>query len=336
MIAVPSKSLSELEALVGDSRETVAEFHIERGKVAEFARAITDSNPLYHDVGAAREAGHERIPAPLTYARVSRFPRYQVAEGDLYGFDLGFQLEYVLHGEQRYEYERPLSVGDELSGTTTLTDVFQRNGGRAGTMTFAVLETQYRDQDDGLVLTDRATVIETEGAVDGDADADVDADANESGEDDRAKPTDDSSVPASEPVDPVRSTADVSVGDPGPRIVVSDLERRHFVQYAGASGDFNPIHYDEPYARAAGNPSVFGQGMLTAGIASRVVTDWVGLEAVDSFDVRFQSRVFPGEDVIADGEVTAVEADTVTIDLEARTDRRETLLSGTATATLPD
>ncbi len=329
MIDVPNKSLSELEALVGDSRETVAEFHVERGKVAEFARAITDSNPIYYDEDAAREAGYEGIPAPLTYVRVSRFPRYQVTGGDLYGFDLGFRLEYVLHGEQTYEYERPLYAGDVLSGTTTLVDVFERDGGRAGTMTFAVLETEYRDRDDDLVLTDRATVIETEGAVGSDDGATTD-DSTE------GDTSDGDSTPEPRAVDPVRSSAEVAPGESGPRVVVEDLERRDFVQYAGASGDFNPIHYDEPYARAAGNPSVFGQGMLTAGIASRVVTDWVGLEAVDSFDVRFQSRVFPGDAVIADGEVAAVEGDTVTLDLEARTDRGETLLSGTATATLAE
>ena len=325
---MPDKTLSELEALVGDSRETVADFRIERGKVAEFARAITDSNPIYYDTDAAREAGYERIPAPLTYVRVSRFPHYQVTEGDLYGFDLGFRLEYVLHGEQTYEYERPLYVGDELSGATTLVDVFQRDGGRAGTMTFAVLETNYRNQDDDLVLTDRATVIETEDAVEGGGttkDGTTETGTSDGG------PT-----PEPRAIDPVRSPTEVAVGESGPRVVVEALKRRHFVQYAGASGDFNPIHYDEPYARAAGNPSVFGQGMFTAGIASRAVTDWVGLEAVDSFDVRFQSRVFPGDDVIADGEVAAVEGDTVTVDLEARTDRGETLLTGTATATLTE
>ncbi|WP_049928272.1 FAS1-like dehydratase domain-containing protein [Halopiger goleimassiliensis] len=327
---MPTKPLSELEGLVGESRVTVEDFRIERGKVAEFARAITDPNPIYSDPDAAREAGHDRIPAPLTYTRVSRFPRYSATEDDGYGFDLGFRQEYVLHGEQAYEYERPLYVGDVVTGETTLADVFQREGGRAGTMTFAVFETEYRDRDGDLVLTARATAIETEGAVDDEDstdDVETDADDEEGSETAVADP---------DSVDPVRSLEDLAVGDSGPTVVVDDVERKHFVKYAGASGDFNPIHYDEPYAREAGNPSVFGQGMFTAGVTSRVVTDWFGIDAVDSFGVRFQSRVFPGDTVIATGEVVDVGDGTVEVELEARADRGETLLSGTASATLEE
>lgn len=325
---MPTKSLAELEAMVGNSRVTVEQFRIERGKVAEFARSITDISPVYRDESVARERGFETIPAPLTYARVSRFPRYQPDDTELYGFDLGFQHEFVLHGEQHYEYERPLQVGDVLTGTTTLSDVFQRDGGRAGTMTFAVFETVYRDQDGDPVLTDRATVIETDGAVDGDG--------GDEGTDETADAGDDAE-PTAASVAPIESIDDVAVGDDGPTVVVEDLERKHFVKYAGASGDFNSIHYDEPYARAAGNERVFGQGMFTAGVTSRVVTDWFGLEPVDSFGVRFQSRVFPDDTIVATGEVVDREGDqgTVEVALEASTATGRTLLTGSATATLP-
>jgi len=69
----------------------------------------------------------------------------------------------------------------------------------------------------------------------------------------------------------------LSVGDIGPEVVFEDVQRENFVRYAGASGDFNPVHYDGPYAKAAGYPSVFGQGMFTAGIASRAATNWFRL-----------------------------------------------------------
>ncbi len=332
--AMPTKPLAELEAMVGDSHRTVEGFRVEAGKVAEFARAITDPNPVFRDESVARERGFDAVPAPLTYPRVKRFPRYRADDGAAideghYGFDLGFRPEYVLHGEQAYEYARPLLAGDELTGTTTLTDIYQRDGGRAGTMTFAVLETEYRDQSGELVLTDRATAIETEGAVDDDSES-------ESG---RSKSTGDTSPAPPEPesVAPPRSADDLDTGQTGPTVVVTELERRHFVAYAGASGDFNPIHYDEPYAREAGNESVFGQGMFTAGVASRVVTDWFGRAAVSSFGVRFQSRVFPGETIVASGEVTDVTGDgTVETAVEATTASGTTLLTGTATATLPE
>ena len=341
--AMPRKPMDELEAMIGDSRVTVEEFRIERGKVEEFARAITDPSPVFRDESVARERGHEAIPAPPTYPRVSRFPRYRPEEIEMYGFDLGFQPEYVLHGEQAYEYERPLYVGDVLTGTTTLADVYQRNGGRAGTMTFAVYETEYRDESGEHVLTDRATAIETQGAVgnddgDGSGDDETDAEPNGSSEADGGPETlaNGGTVPEPESVATVHAIDEVAAGDPGPTVVVEDLERKHFVKYAGASGDFNPIHYDEPYARAAGNESVFGQGMFTAGVASRVVTDWFPLTALSSFGVRFQSQVFPGDAIVATGEVVDCDGGVVEVDLEATNQHGETLLSGSAAATLDD
>ncbi|OIB56827.1 FAS1-like dehydratase domain-containing protein [Natrialba sp. SSL1] len=331
---MPTKPLAELESMVGESKQTVENFRIEAGKVEEFARAITDTNSVFRDESVARERGFDAIPAPLTFPRVKRFPRYQVGadaevderEEGHYGFDLGFRPEYVLHGEQAYEYERPLLVGDVLTGETTLAEVYQRDGGRAGTMTFAVLETAYRDQSGELVLTDRATAIETEGAVD-------DGGGDDASAGDAA--TTHESEPEPQPVDRPQSAAVLESGQSGPTVVAPDLERRDFVKYAGASGDFNPIHYDEPYATAAGNESVFGQGMFTAGVASRVVTDWFGRETISSFGVRFQSRVFPGETIVATGEVESVSQDeTVDVTLEAATPDGKTLLTGTATADL--
>ena len=160
---MPGKSMDELESLVGTSVVTVEEFEIEAGKVEEFARAVKDDDPIHRDETAATERGFERIPAPLTFERVSMFPRYRTVEK--YGIDLGFQEEYTIHGEQAYEYERPMMVGDVLTGETTLVDVYERDGNRGGTMTFAVLETEYTDQDGDLVLTARSTAIETPGAI---------------------------------------------------------------------------------------------------------------------------------------------------------------------------
>ena len=160
---MPTKPLSELKAQIGESVSTVENLEIEAGKVEEFARALRDDNPVFQDKEAARETGYEDIPAPLTFTRVAYFPRYRPDEdiGADLGFDLGLQTENVLHGEQEYEYERPPVVGDVLSGTTTLVDVYQSEGRRGGTMTFCVYETEFHDQDDNLVLTERVTRIET-------------------------------------------------------------------------------------------------------------------------------------------------------------------------------
>jgi acyl dehydratase len=167
---MPAKPIEEPESMVGTSAVTVEEFAVEAGKVEEFARAVKDDNPAHRDADAAAEQGFDRIPAPLTFERVSAFPRYRAVEGR--GIDIGFEQEYTIHGEQAYEYARPLQVGDVLTGTTTLTDVYQREGRRGGTMTFAVLETEYADRDGDVVMTATSTVIETAGAIETEADDD--------------------------------------------------------------------------------------------------------------------------------------------------------------------
>jgi acyl dehydratase len=117
--------------------------------------------------------------------------------------------------------------------------------------------------------------------------------------------------------EPKASGSEIAVGDEGPEVVVGEFERKDFVKYAGASGDFHPVHYDDQYAAAAGNPDVFAQGMLTAGIGARFVTKWFGLANVDQYGVRFQKRVFPGDTVSVNGEVTAVNRTEETVEVEA-------------------
>jgi acyl dehydratase len=87
---------------------------------------------------------------------------------------------------------------------------------------------------------------------------------------------------------------DVSEGDEGPELTHT-LTRTDLVQYAGASGDFNPMHTDEVSAQAAGLPSVFGHGMLTAGILATAVTDYVGVGNLRNYKVRFTKQTWPGE-----------------------------------------
>ena len=168
---MPTKSIEELKEKVGESHRTIENFRIEAGKVEEFARAIRDDNPAHRSEEAATEQGFDRIPAPLTFVRTAYFPRYRPDDfEEIRPFDLGFRSEYSVHGEQQYEFERPRYVGDVLSGEVELADVYQRDGSRGGTMTFAEYELHYWDQNDNVVLTERQTVIETGGAIDQEGD----------------------------------------------------------------------------------------------------------------------------------------------------------------------
>jgi acyl dehydratase len=103
------------------------------------------------------------------------------------------------------------------------------------------------------------------------------------------------------------------VGDVRETVVVDDLKRTQIVQYAGASGDYNPLHTDEVFAtQVAGYPSVFAHGMLTMGMTGRAVTDLVGVEALTKFGGRFTSQVWPGDTLTVRVEVEAVDEATVT------------------------
>nr|WP_305794515.1 MaoC family dehydratase N-terminal domain-containing protein [Halomarina rubra] len=102
---VTDRDIADLEATVGTTKRTVEDFRVEAGKVEEFARAVGDDDPAYRSASAAEARGLPAVPAPPTFPRVSSFPRYRVD-----AFDLGFDPQFVLHGEQRYEYARRCSL----------------------------------------------------------------------------------------------------------------------------------------------------------------------------------------------------------------------------------
>lgn len=104
------------------------------------------------------------------------------------------------------------------------------------------------------------------------------------------------------------SPDDIKVGETRESVLVDDLKRTRIVQYAGASGDFNPLHTDERFAvEAAGYPGVFAHGMLTMGMTGRVLTDWVGPEALLRYGVRFKAQVWPGDTLTATVTVESIE-----------------------------
>ncbi len=100
--------------------------------------------------------------------------------------------------------------------------------------------------------------------------------------------------------------------------------RERLVRYAGASGDFNPIHWSDRIATAMGLPGVIAHGMLTMGVASRVITDWLGeTERLLSFQTRFVKPVVvpdtdEGVEVTAVGTVSAVDDETITVLIDCR------------------
>ena len=129
------------------------------------------------------------------------------------------------------------------------------------------------------------------------------------------------------------SASSVKVGDTFSLVLVEDLKRTQIVQYAGASGDYNPLHTDEVFAtQVAGYPSVFAHGMLTMGMTGRVVTDWVGAERLLSYGGRFVKQVFPGDALTARAEVTSVDGGVVSFKVSTTNQNGDEVFTGTATA----
>ncbi|MDI9979790.1 MaoC/PaaZ C-terminal domain-containing protein [Rhodococcus sp. IEGM 1307] len=102
----------------------------------------------------------------------------------------------------------------------------------------------------------------------------------------------------------------IRVGDSRAEKVVDNLTRSQIVMYAGASGDYNPVHTDEVYVtQVAGHPTVFAHGMLTMGATGKVLTDWVGNGRLTHFGVRFVNLVRPGDTLTATATVEALRLD---------------------------
>ena len=131
---------------------------------------------------------------------------------------------------------------------------------------------------------------------------------------------------------------DVTAGDVALEFA-HELTRMDLVMYAGASGDFNPMHTDEVQAQAAGLPSVFGHGMFSAGLLGKAITDYVGVGNLRNYKIRFTKQTWPGEVLTTHVTVlrTYEEGSEHRVDLECTVTNQagESKLAGVAVASLP-
>jgi acyl dehydratase len=129
----------------------------------------------------------------------------------------------------------------------------------------------------------------------------------------------------------------LKVGDTKRERVAENLSRTQIVMYAGVSGDYNPLHSDDVYTReVAGYPSVFAHGMLTMGMTSKAVTNYVGDGRLTKFGVRFTNQVWPGDtlDTTITVEGLRNEGGQNLVDLRVVTTNQDNkeVVSGSATA----
>ena len=132
--------------------------------------------------------------------------------------------------------------------------------------------------------------------------------------------------------------ASVAPGQELPPLVKGPISRDDLRAYAAASGDPNPIHLDDEFARNAGYPGVFAHGMLSMGMTGRILTDWVGDGRLTRYGVRFVKQVWPGDALTATATVDALREEdggwladfsVVTVNQDG-----DIVVSGTATARL--
>ncbi len=133
------------------------------------------------------------------------------------------------------------------------------------------------------------------------------------------------------------SASKLQIGDTHEELVVNDLSRTQIVQYAGASGDYNPIHTDEIFAtKVAGYPTAFAHGMLTMGLTGTMLTNYVGDGRLTRFGVRFVSQVWPGDTLTARATVEAIRDEDgqklVDLTLETVNQEGKAVVKGSATA----
>ena len=131
--------------------------------------------------------------------------------------------------------------------------------------------------------------------------------------------------------------SELSKGDNYEEVVVSDLSRTQIVQYAGASGDYNPLHTDEVFAKEVGGyPTVFAHGMLSMGLTGTMLTNYVGDGRLTKYGVRFSRQVFPGDTLTASATVEAVREEDgqhfVDLTISTRNQNGDEVVNGSATA----
>ncbi|QFG23851.1 MaoC family dehydratase N-terminal domain-containing protein [Actinomadura sp. WMMB 499] len=135
---------------IGRSFPPSEPYEISRVKIREFADAIGDGNPIYRDADAAKAAGHPDVIAPPTFPIVVSLGNPGLADPDL-----GLNYAMVVHGEQRFEYARPVRAGDVVTCTSTITEIKS-----IGSNEKMVVETDVKTVEGELICKTYNTIVE--------------------------------------------------------------------------------------------------------------------------------------------------------------------------------
>jgi acyl dehydratase len=258
---------------------------VEAGRLRFFAKATGNTDPVYADEAAARDAGHAHLPVPPTFLFCLEMESPDPAALRKL---LGIDYRRILHGEQQFHYHAMAYAGDRLRFEPRIADIYDKKG---GALEFVRRETKVTNQHGALVAELTClTVVRNEAPT-------LPPVAAPRG------------GPCSGPAEPdPRKTAeprydDVQVGTELPPLEVPPISRLTLALYCGASGDHNPIHVDIDFAREAGMDDVFAHGMLPMAYLVRLVTGWVPQRALRSLSARFIAITHVGDRLTAKATV---------------------------------
>jgi acyl dehydratase len=275
------------QSLVGKEYPPIR-YEVGREKLREFAVALGETNPVYHDEQAARAAGHPDLPAVPTFPVVVSFRAGAAVSGDP---ELGLDYSRVVHGEQAFTYRRPIRAGDRLVATARPAAIETK--GRHELLTIA---TRIATEDGEPVCEATSLLISRGTGAEG-------AGSATAAPEEVLEPADGQAIATGAR----RSVAGVNVTD-GIGELREPIERIDLIRYAGASGDFNVIHWSDEAATAVGLPGVIAHGMYSMGVAARLVAGWAGdPAALRRLRVRFAAMIRPGQTLTVRGEVATVE-----------------------------
>lgn len=288
----PSEPTPRWRAIPGGTVLARFPFPVELSKVRELDVAFHDPRGVSDDL-----ASYDRSPVTPAFTFTSAHwhdrPR-------LFWEVLGLDALSLLHGGQRWRIHRPLAVGDRLQATTRLAGIDRVQGRNAGRMDRITVRTSYVDDAGSEVLVEDHVLLQPERPVGG-------------GPPPRTAPDDGSG----------NDTAiDTAIRTIGP------ISRQDIVRCAGATGDFQLVHVDETFARAAGHPGVFAMGKMQGGMLIAELLRHHDVRTLRELSVRFRRQVWP-DDVLRlsiwrDGELVrghcrVADSGQVAVDLAAKT-----------------
>lgn len=301
-MALETDDVQQTARLAGQRFRVRDHYEVGREKIREFARAVQNHHGAHHQEADAHKLGHAGVLAPPTFASViGSSGTRSLLESVLTEYD----LSQILQTDQVFQAYRPIQAGDRLTSEILIESIRQ-----FGDNDFVVVRSALVNQHGELTLIGSTTIVARRGVEVDPGLTDVvdnimmhgqvvEFPTAENGLDDSSAliPLGLGALPApaaDREILPVRTLPDfdqLAVGDQLPAGSFR-LARGDLANYAGVSGDANPIHFSDHAAQLVGLPTVVAHGMLTMGLASGYLTSWLGdPTAIEKFSVRFSGFV---------------------------------------------